>query len=347
MLEFHNAKILDIAVHQVGNKSEEEDILFSEGLVTLSDIELEEAFHKYFFSSFSGNEMYEFYNTVGVEQNEMYELSSRIFDDPDALFTQSRLIAQHLYDCSAHPKIKGGELYVAYFNDIILDDEVMDAIGIFKSETKDRFLKVDIRKKFQLVNQEAGTNINKLDKGCLVLKTRKETGYKVCIIDNLNKSTEAAYWKTDFLGLMPLKNEYHQTNQFLGIAKQFVTKQLSEEFEVTKALQIDYLNRSVDYFKNHETFDKEEFEQTVFTDSNVIEAFRTFDEGYRQDHDITVADSFGISAQAVKKQARIFKSVLKLDKNFHIYIHGDRELIEQGVDENGRKYYKIYYNEES
>ena len=60
-----------------------------------------------------------------------------------------------------------------------------------------------------------------------------------------------------------------------------------------------------------------------------------------------LADSFEISAQAVKKQARVFKNVLKLDKNFHIYIHGNREMIEQGVDENGRKYYKIYYEEEN
>ncbi|MBK6777842.1 MAG: hypothetical protein IPG74_19090 [Flavobacteriales bacterium] len=49
----------------------------------------------------------------------------------------------------------------------------------------------------------------------------------------------------------------------------------------------------------------------------------------------------------MKRQARIFKSVLKLDKNFHIYIHGDRNRIEQGVDEQGRKFYKIYYDKES
>ena len=50
---------------------------------------------------------------------------------------------------------------------------------------------------------------------------------------------------------------------------------------------------------------------------------------------------------AVKKQARSIKSIIKLDKNFHIYVHGSRELIEQGVDEEGRKFYKIYYKEES
>ena len=132
----------------------------------------------------------------------------------------------------------------------------------------------------------------------------------------------------------------------MNIAKNFVTKQLNEEFEVTKADQIDYLNRSVDYFKTNDTFDKQEFEKQVFADDNVIESFRTFDEAYRKNNEMVLMDSFDISAQAVKKQAKVFKSVLKLDKNFHIYIHGNRNLIEQGVEEDGRKFYKIYFKEE-
>ena len=57
--------------------------------------------------------------------------------------------------------------------------------------------------------------------------------------------------------------------------------------------------------------------------------------------------SFVISPAAVKKQARNFKSVLKLDKNFHIYIHGDKDLIEQGFDEKkNMNYYKVYYKQE-
>ncbi|MCC6583451.1 MAG: nucleoid-associated protein, partial [Chitinophagales bacterium] len=39
--------------------------------------------------------------------------------------------------------------------------------------------------------------------------------------------------------------------------------------------------------------------------------------------------------------------VLKLDRNFHIYIHGNTEMIQQGIDEDGRKFYKIFYQEES
>ena len=125
-----------------------------------------------------------------------------------------------------------------------------------------------------------------------------------------------------------------------------MTKQLTEEFEVSKTDQIDLLNRSVEYFKSHDNYNKEEFENEIFNNSDVIDSFRDFDKKFRDENNIEINEEFEISNQAVKKQARIFKSVLKLDKNFHIYIHGNRSLIEKGVDDNGRKFYKIFYDEE-
>jgi len=75
--------------------------------------------------------------------------------------------------------------------------------------------------------------------------------------------------------------------------------------------------------------------------------FMQYKTDYEQRYETPIEDEFAISNAAVKKQARIYKSVLKLDRNFHIYIHGSSELIEKGVDEDGRKYYKIYYQEET
>ncbi|MCT4613606.1 MAG: hypothetical protein N4A49_01875 [Marinifilaceae bacterium] len=38
------------------------------------------------------------------------------------------------------------------------------------------------------------------------------------------------------------------------------------------------------------------------------------------------------------------KCVLKLDKNFHVYIHGSKSKIELSQDKKG-KFVKLYYNE--
>ena len=256
-------------------------------------------------------------------------------------------IAKHLFELSIHPQIKSGDLFVAYFSKINVVDEITDAIGIFKSENRQDFLKVDAALDGFSLHYEDGINIEKLDKGCLIFNTDRDKGYKVCTIDKSNKAGEAQYWMDSFLQLKPCSDDYHYTKEFLNITKNFVTQQLSEEFDVTKAEKIDLLNRSVEYFKSHETFDKNDFEKEVFQDKNMIKSFQNFDEIYREENEIELDDNFDISAQAVKKQARVFKSVLKLDKNFHIYIHGNRELIEQGVEKDGRKFYKIYFEEES
>lgn len=346
MIKFHNIQLRKIAVHKVGNKSFDEGLILTNDLIKLEDEVLTNLFLKYFLTSFSDTELFEFYNDISIEQNEMFTVSKKIFENSNSLLSLSKSIAQHLYSCSSHPKIKSGELYVAYFKDIIFDDERTEALGIFKSESKDSYLKVDFDGKVSMVGYDEGTNTNKLDKGCLIFNSQNNE-YRVCIVDNSNKTNEAQYWKDTFLQLKPIANEFHQTNQFLGIAKNFVTKQLDEDFAVSKADKIDLLNRSVDYFKTHENFNKIEFENEVFQDSGIIESFRSFDNNYRQENEIELTDNFEISPQAVKKQARVFKGVLKLDKNFHIYIHGDKELIEQGVEKDGRKFYKIYYTEES
>lgn len=89
----------------------------------------------------------------------------------------------------------------------------------------------------------------------------------------------------------------------------------------------------------------EDFSEKVIRQPEVAESFARFKQAYEEERDIRIEDEFGISDAAVKRQARSFKSVIKLDRNFHIYIHGNRDLIEQGQDEKG-KFYKVYYQEE-
>jgi len=346
MIDFINVQLEQIAIHQVGNKLRDEGLKISASNVDIDDTETISYLLKYFLSPFDNNEVYNFSHPSELDLNEIFFFTKKIFASPEKLYDVSVDVAKHLYEKSTHPKVSAGELCICYFKRCSFEGKVCDAIGFFKSEGKDDFLKFNSIKTNFKIRHESGININKLDKGCLIFNLEKSKGYKVCIIDS-NKSNDTQYWKNDFLNIKPASDDYHFTKEFLGITKQYVTKQLEEEFEVTKADKIDYLNRSVDYFKTHDTFDKQEFEKEVFGDKNVIKSFRQFDETYRQENEVELADNFEISTQAVKKQARIFKSVLKLDKNFHIYIHGNRELIEQGIDENGRKYYKIYYEEET
>lgn len=345
-LDFTQVELQELITHHIGNKLRDEKFTLSSEKSIIAD-STKDFLLKYFLLSMRTDEFFSFAHSVKLDLNEVYTIATDVFSKPKSFINSSQNIAKLLYERSMHPKIKEGELNIAYFSNVVLDDEVVEAIGIFKSETETPFIKMKNEKSKFSIKHDYGFEIKGMDKGCIIFNTDQKNGYKILILDSANKSEEARYWKDDFLKVKPIDNEYSQTNHFLGIAKNFVTKQLSEEFEVSKTDKIDLLNRSVEYFKTHESFDKKEFEKEVFQDTGIIKSFRNYDSAYREENEIELTDNFGISPQAVKKQARVFKGVLKLDKNFHIYIHGDKELIEQGVDKDGRKYYKIYYQNES
>jgi hypothetical protein len=348
MTEFKNVNLERLSIHHIGNKINDEALKLSKSNIDAFDTRLTELLIKYFLSSFTTSEFYNFSFTNGdFKLNPVYNFASAIFDNKRSLHFNSVNIAKHLYEVSSHPQIKSGDLFVVYFSDLTFEGESINAIGIFKSENRQAFLKLDSMSSDFELNYDDGINIEKLDKGCLIFEAEKEKGYKICIIDKSNKSAEAQFWKENFLMLRPCNDDYHQTKDFLDIAKNYVTKQLAEEFEVNKADQIDMLNRSMEYFRSRDNFSKKEFEKEVFQDAGIIKSFREFDDSYRSDNDIELEDSFEISVHAVKKQSRVFKSILKLDRNFHIYIHGNKDMIEQGVEKDGRKYYKIYFEKET
>ncbi len=339
------SEISKIAIHNVGNKLNEDGISFSKKNTDF-DSSLKDILISYFVSPFKSNEYYNLFHNTDINLNEVFVYVSKIFDKPSSLFEQSKNLAKHLYDCSVHPKIKGGEFYAVYFNDCVIEGETVDAIGLFKSESKDTFLKIKPIEEIYQIESDKGININKLDKGCLIFNTNRKKGFVVAVVDNASKGDDAIYWVDNFLQLMQRHDDYHNTQNILSLCKKFITKDLPQEFEVSRADQANLLNKSIQFFKDKDSFDMDEFAHEVIEQPDLIKRFHKFKSEYQEQTDTNISENFTISDTAVKKQARVFKSVLKLDKNFHIYIHGNRELIEQGVEKDGRKFYKIYFNEE-
>ncbi len=342
-LDFEQIELRQLATHFVGNKMREEQLKLSHSGTQIGSETLPYLL-KYFLKPFKPHEFYQFGHTVELSMNPVYTMMKKLFKERDEFINNSQGLAKLLFESSSHPKIKAGEFNVAFFENIVLGDEIVEAIGIFKSETNVPFLRMNSTTTSFDINHEFGYQIKGIDKGCLVLNTGEEEGYEVLVIDNTNKSNEAQFWKDEFLKLKPLSNEFHQTKQFLTLTKNYVSDKMHEDFEVEKADKIDLLNRSMDYFKFKDEFQRVDFENEVLVDDNIIESFRKYDENYHQQREMEQPSKhFHISAPAVRKQARVFKSVLKLDKNFHIYIHGDRNMIEKGKEEDGRQFYKVYF----
>jgi hypothetical protein len=311
--------------------------------------EMQEILKAYFLNSFKDNALFMFAEADGkIQNNIVYQHIKNIFDDNSKFQEESVKLAEYLHEMSVHPMIKEGEMYLALFNNCVVDDELTDVIGIFKSENKDTFLKVRIKDDDLELSHDNGININKLDKGCLVFNTESETGYKVCMVDISGKSKEASYWKDSFLQLEQRKDDFYQTQNHIEICKGFVKNVFNYNNGVEKADQIDLLNKTADYFQSNQEFDLNDFNEKVIGDNDVFDAFKQYRERVSDENGIETQDKFDISGAAVKKGKYQFKSVLKLDKNFHIYIHGDRNRILKGFDnKTGLNYYQIFYETEN
>lgn len=343
-----DAVVLEKAiVHKIGNPTRGEDLKLSANPLTLNDEIVRALLVRYFLSPFNEHDQYHFTHISDLDMNEVYHYARNIFNDPASFQQQSVFLAQLLYQKSTHARVKEGELYVVLFDKILLDGEEKKALGIFKSETKETFLKIFQHGGGWELAAEDGININKLDKGCLVFRTNENDGYKVCVVDNTNKQQDAQYWITDFLQVQPYADSYHHTTQAIGLCKLFIENEYAEKFDISRTDQIDMMNKSMDYFKSREQFNLQEFAEEVIHHPDVVNSFMGFKQSFEANRNYAIDENFDINGVALKKQAKVFKSVLKLDKNFHVYIHGRRDLIERGYDaESGKKYYKLYYEEE-
>lgn len=331
----------ELSIHRVGNPMNNGSLLLSDKPLTLSE-KADALLHKYFFHSFTVPEFYAFESDL----NPVLSLVNLFWNQKTSWHPFTVELARQLSAATKSPLIKEGDLLIARFDSLTINGIDQEAIGIFKAETKDDFLSILFENPGFAIETFSGILTSKLDKGCLILR-HPSGNHQLLIVDSTNR-TDTKYWTTDFLGVKPVADHFYHTRHFLDLTHDFVSDKITNEFAVSKADQADLMNRSMAFFKDREKFDQQEYESTVLADANVIESFRQHGKRYQQELNEPLPDQFTISAPAVKQSARLFKSIIKLDKNFHIYIHGERKLIEKGFDEStGKHFYKIYFDQET
>ena len=348
MVDYTESELLNMVIHFIGNRSTGGDLFLADKDPDINNAELQDELKEYLIAPYKEVPAQQFTHLSDLELNAMYNYATRIFENPMVFDAQSRNIASHLFNCSAHPGIKEGELIISLLDNLLYNDEAVMGLAIIKSESKDTFFKTPKEEKGFSISVDEGIRKDKIDKACLILNTNIEDGLIVMVIDRTNSKDEAIFWRSTFLDIKPIADSYNKTEKFMTLAKNFIKDKLPTEFEVTKTDQIDLLNKSVNFFKSNEEFEYKNFVREVIQEPGMMQSFGRYKKEFAQENPLALEDEFTISNAAVKRQSKIFKSVLKLDKNFHVYIHGDSSLIEKGYDEDKRmNYYKIFYKEES
>lgn len=342
MLNTENTIIQQLIIHKIDNHINDYNLFLSSALVDLREEIIRHLLKKYFFHSFKDETFYQFEHDHDLNQNKAYKIIGEIFDNPSSFIELSKNLVQLLHQYSQQPQIKAGEVYIAYFNDCVVDDEMCDAVGIFKSETKESYLKVKQQPQSFNLNNDEGVNINKLDKGVIVLNTEREHGFKMKVVDRTN-NIEAKYWLNTFLKAKIISDDYYHTQQYMHMCKDFALEALPDD----KLERAGFINDSSQYFQENQQFDKASFQEKVLQKPEIIEAFENYQEDYAANNAQPSLENFDIEPKAVKKLKPVFKSVIKLDKNFHIYVHGNKDMIKKGFDDaSGMHFYQLFYSDE-
>lgn len=336
-----NIKIVDVVLHYVGNTSTNEGVILSADSLKLNEDAM--PYLKYYFlSAFKLEALCNFFHEARLSNNPMFSFAEEIFEKKRSFCDVSSDIACHLYEHSDHPKIKGGDLFVVLFKNVEVDHQYVDALGVFKIENKENYIRVSREGCNVSVDTENGVSIKKMDKGCLIFNIEKEHGFVVAVVDKASRGAEAKYWIDDFLHVVPRNDGYNLTKKVVGMCKDYVK---TLDSSVDKSQKAMMLNRFAEMMKNG-LFDMEQVSKAVFNDGKMAEDFFKFKDQYNADGG-GIGESIVTDPNALKHLSFGNLTNIRLDNNFGISIRGGENLLEKGYDEErGMKYYKLYFREE-
>ena len=333
MLEVSESKLTQYVFHYVGDT-----LILGEEAYSGAPVMLEAAFTQLAFNKMDLDQQFEFFHESNIDLNEIYTFSKTIFENQNSFLEQSNNIATHLHSASAHPNIKNGELFIGLFDNCIWNNQVKKAISIVKIDEKEIFLDVKNEANKMIINGIDGINVKKINNLAVIVDMGDETP---AVFIKTKRKEDVVYWQERFLKIKVADEHYHKTNLALTECKKYILKE--ESFSNTE--KIGLLNKTLDYFRNEEEFEVDNYINTVFEKA----------EATQRDVILNTVKPYEtvISENAIDKVEKTYKRKIKLDSNIVIQVNVQNieqveELIEIGYDEvTNRKYYKIYFEEEA
>jgi len=298
---------------------------------------------KFLFKPFNADEKFAFQLEESIPA--LFEICAGIFEDQSELLEKSISIVEHYLSTAHSNKSKDGEFLVAFFEDCIVGDEVTDVIGLFRIEKKETFLKLEPTYDAFTLHKDEGISPTKIGQGALIFNSDQESGYQVLMIDKLGPKNEEFYWTESFLKVGKVVDNYFHTQHLINNIQEFAQTSFQEDQSTEK---ITLVNNSIEFMKSNDVFDQEAYSEQVLQAPELIEQFESFQGEKTEENPMIETERFEISKPAIKSTKRYIRSVIKLDRNFHVYVHGNRENIMRGYDEEKKKhFYTLYYEEET
>jgi 37-kD nucleoid-associated bacterial protein len=343
MLDFKPAIITNCIVHQLGNAQSEQNNILAKAELMINEqeaAELKKILCKPFTTPMQAHQ---FVNASDLQQHDLYNNIVDLFTNPNEMASISKEIVQQLFRLSADHPIKASEFFVVAIDNIETEAGITNAIAIIKADASSKFLKINaLSQGFEIAFDKGMTSKN-IEKACLILNHDAEEGFYVYPYEKIVGETN--YWTKYFLQIQAKTDEYRQTNVLLNTFREFVMNDLEDE-NFSKKDKINLVQNSMDYMvENADGFRVDDFISHQLTDEEQQENYKASLQVYVADNDVQLQNQFAVDKTALQFQRKKFRSIIKLDKNFHIYVHSNEDLIERGTDDKG-KFYKVYFTEE-
>lgn len=333
MLEVSESKLSSYIVHGI-----EEQLVLGDKVLSQPEVMLEAAFAQLAFSKVKFEQQYDFFHETNVELNEVYTYAKAILADDQTFFEQSKHIATHLHSVSNHPNIKNGSLFIGLFENCLVGHEAKKVLAFVKIDEKELFLDVKSEENKMIVNGIDGINVKKINNAAIIVDMGPDEAPAVFL--RTRRQEDIVYWQERFLKVKVTDEQYEKTD----LALQEVKKYILKEEEYTNTEKLSLLNKTLDYFRNEEAFQVEEYIEEVFEAADEVK--RSVIINRVKPYETVISES------AIEKAEKSFKRKIKLDEHIEIVVNVRdidtvEQLIETGQDEEtGRKYYKIYFEEE-
>ncbi|MUP44869.1 nucleoid-associated protein [Gramella sp. BOM4] len=343
MINLYNTHIDELYIHRIGNKCRGEGMYVSEQPYQITD-EIRPLLKQFFLKPFREKEERYFKFS---ENSELPGIFSNEMEFP--YYRGDKDIAKLMYETHVHPHIKSGELYVCRLSNMQVDNEVVSGFGIFKSELKADFMQFEEgASRLDLIIQQ-GVNLNKLDKGAIILaNSSSKTRFRILYIDS-NKY-DSKYWCENFLNLEELEDSIFQTKNYLDFCQAFA-KDVVRPAE-DKQQEVLFLNKAFDYFARNDEFEESAFVNEAIDNPELVPEFQNYKYEKGPKYKVEDLSGFEIDNQAVTEARKKNKSSIELDTHITIkmdFINADSadKFIEKGWDEEKQMYYYLcYFNKE-
>ena len=339
-INFIDASLCHFMIHGIGNKCLEESLVLSSQEVKMNEMTTCKLLDN-LLKKIPHEASWHYVHDIDLSYNEMFSFTQKVFENRDTFVSMSKNMAKHLFNQGVSKNVRSGIVYMAYLQGILVDDKEVDAIGVFKSEKTDTFLKVNYEGGIYSLSSVKGMGC--IDKGCLIMNAESENGYLISLF-NSKKKSDVKYWNEDFLGSRLINDNNYKTNRVVELCGTFITTNEA----IAKTDKANMIDRVLSAMTLGET-SFEEITNVVFDEEKIRQQFSEYCQKQANLDEDKLDCIFVPNIEKIGKELKKYrnKSKLMLDDDFEVLIKGGEENIVKGYDQDkGLSYYKLYFREE-